>query len=53
MNSTVDEFVASLVGVRDWNPQFAQMSEWAAAGRTDDLLAVGDALTDTARTPAI
>ncbi len=53
MNGPVDDFLASLVGARDWNPQFAQIRDWAAADRADDLLAIGAALTDDAQTPGV
>ena len=53
MNSTVDEFLTSLVGTNNWNAQFVQMREWAAAGQVEHILAVAAALTDPERSAGI
>ena len=48
MNTTVGQFLASLVGVREWNKQFAQIGQWAEAGEVETLLALAAELTGTA-----
>lgn len=53
MNSTVEKFLTSLVGTKNWNPQFAQIREWAKGGQIAILLAVSAALTDEPRTLGI
>lgn len=53
MSSTVDKFLTSLVETNNWNPQFAQMREWASAGQVEHLLAIAATLTDQERSASI
>ena len=45
MQPTTEAFVTSLIGIRDWNAQNKQLREWAAAGRMELLLELGEAIS--------
>ena len=53
MSSAVDKFLTSLVGAKDWNPQFARIKAWAVAGKIGEMLAAAEALTNERQTPNI
>jgi hypothetical protein len=46
MNTTLNEFLASLIGNRDWSQQLTQISHWASSGQVERLLALGSALME-------
>ncbi len=49
----IDQFLRSLIGVRDWNAQYDQIRRWAEAGGVEVLLAVAATLTDEASVPQV
>ena len=53
MSRAIDSFLANLVGVKDWNPQFAQIKAWAKTGKVSKLLATAEALTDDGRSASL
>lgn len=46
MSTTLDEFLASLIEVQDWNQQFEQIRQWAASGQVQNMLELGSVLME-------
>src|SRR5688572_9635000 len=44
-DQTTNTFVRSLIGIRDWSRQNAQIQEWASGGRTDILKSIAETVS--------